>query len=75
MELSANVLSSARGFAFVGSVARLGQRWTIGDGSRLRWLGLRLPLAGAWLRERRLPIPPRRSFRELWPALERETRR
>jgi len=75
MELAAGVLASPGMFAAAGRLARFAQRATIGDGSRWRWLGTRLPLAGAWLRERRLPRAPRRSFRELWPELEREVRR
>ena len=75
MALSAFVLSSPTRFALAGKMARWTQRVTIGDGTRWRWLGRRVPLLSAWLRERRLPVPPRRAFRDLWPDLEREVRR
>lgn len=72
LEFAANVLSSPESYERAGRALRFLQRATIGDGSRMTWLGRRVPFAGAWLSTRRLPAPPARSFRELWPALARE---
>ncbi len=74
MEFSASVLSSPAAFARAGRVARVLQRWTIFDGSRMNFLARRLPVVKNWLGTRRLPPPPRRAFRELWPELEREVK-
>lgn len=72
--LSADVLSSPATFAQVGRIARTLQRWTIGDGTRMKFIGRNLPLVRHWLRTRNLPPPPRRAFRDLWPELEQEAR-
>lgn len=75
MKLAARVLRSPTLFTLTGRSARLLQRLTIGDGTRMRGLQGLLPPLAAWTRQRNLPTPPRRSFREMWPELEKEDRR
>jgi L-lactate dehydrogenase complex protein LldF len=75
MKLAARVLLSPALFARSGRIARLLQRATIGDGSKLRGLQRLLPPLSAWTDHRNLPSPPRRTFREMWPEIEKEERR
>jgi L-lactate dehydrogenase complex protein LldF len=72
MMLAAQVLRSPRTFAWSGRLARLLQRWTIQDGTRMRALQKLAPPVAAWTKHRNLPEPPRRSFREMWPEIERD---
>jgi L-lactate dehydrogenase complex protein LldF len=70
--VAARILASPGLFGAAARIARTVQRATFRDGRRARWFVRRLgPLAG-WTSSRDLPAMPRRSFRELWPDLERE---
>jgi L-lactate dehydrogenase complex protein LldF len=75
MKLAARVLRSPAWFARTGRLARFLQRATIGEGTKMRGLQRLLPPLSAWTDHRNLPQAPRRSFREMWPEIEKEERR
>jgi L-lactate dehydrogenase complex protein LldF len=75
MSVLAFTLRSPRAFAWSGRIARFLQRATIRDGTRMVGIQKLLPPLAAWTKHRNLPDPPRRSFREMWPELEREPSR
>lgn len=63
LRLAGRILNSPRWYGWSGRCARLCLRWLPRALVYNRW--------NVWGRQRELPVPPRRSFRELWEQRQR----